>query len=779
MYYETSYPSLIAGVSQQLPQNRLPGQLNDQVNMVSDLVRGLCRRGGVTFAGRLLDTAIAVPTQYFNTRVGGADMLFAMQTNAPVILRAYNPRTGGSYTINPTAAATTYLNSLPSGVNFLTATVGDSAVLVTTSKSPSTQTIAPAIDSDKAGYFYVASGAYKQDYTISVQDITASTTYTISVQTPDGSLAAHVTDSTPDEIAKDLVTALVAALPGAIYTVSRDGAYVFIKATTSNFSVISDTSAVYLQTSNNGVIRNANTLPARLPVQADGYTIRIGNDVTALHFRYNAANRAWLEDAQPSTRQRILDLGLIATLDSLGVVQLDVLNSKPRAAGDSTSNPLLACATEITGVASFQGRLVLLSDQYVCMSATNDPTVWFRTTVTALLDSDPIEMALTTSYASSYQSGTVFNGNLLLLANSHQAQVPGDIAITPSNASMALVSNYGIRSNFEAVPLGRSLMLPTNTVSGYVGFVEALPPENLEAMLRATAVTSHIPTFARGALSFVSASNTADTVVFGVVTSADKQSTKTIYVHQYLWANGEKVHSSWHRWIFEYPIKIAYILEDTLYIISDMQTYPQLYKLSLARGYQPEHYLDYAHYATASAGGLVLTPTVSGTGYLAPSKFRAFRTTVPNALLGEKPTIVGNNFRVAESESSGTYVIGQPFESRFSPTAPIIRDRSDAFLATEHIPVVRFNMQVVNTGEVKVQVNDRVYDSGIFDAPIVPHSALQELGNTSLALTGTVSIPSRTEARDTNLQLWTSDFYDFNVTSLEYGFKLKLKVRRA
>lgn len=776
MYYETSYPSLTAGISQQLPQSRLPGQLNDQTNMVSDLVRGLCRRGGKDFVKVLASTPAQV--QWLLTRVGGQDVLLCIDaSNEFTPFAAYHPRTGIPITVNQTGAADTYLLDITSNTVFFGASVGDSAVLTNKTILPSIETLTPTVNSKRAGYFYVASGAYSQDYTVKVRDLTTVTTYTASIQTPDGAVASDVTDSTPDKIAEDLVTALVAVLPGAVYSVYRDGAYVFIKATTSEFEVISDTSVIYLQTSNASLIKTANVLPARLPVEGDGYTVRIGNDVSALHFRYNASTRAWLEDAQPDKRQRIKNLGLLLTMSG-GTLEVDVLNSRPRAAGDDISNPALACSSLITGVTAFQGRLVLLSDQYVCMSATNDPAAWFRATVTAVLDSDPIEIALTTSYASPYQSGAVFNGNLLILADSHQVQVPGDIAITPSNATMALVSNYGVRSNFEAIPLGRSLMLPTNTASGYVGFVEALPPENLEAMLRATSVTSHIPTLIKGDLRYVSASNTADTVVFGAIDSTNAESARDMYVHQYLWANGEKVHSAWHRWRFAYPVATAYILEDTLYTVTQETAEPVLCKLSLARGRKPEHYLDYARKgAVTNTSGRIGGFTVASLGHPDTSALRAFKVLGDGAYLGETPTISGGFFYTSGT-TGDEFIIGQKFESLFSPTPPIIRDRSENFLASEHIPVVRFIMQVVDTGEVKVRVNDRVYDSGIFDAPVIPHSALQTLGDVPLSLTGTVMIPARTEARDTNLQLWTSDYYDFNITNLEYGFKLRLKVRR-
>jgi len=39
-----SYASVVRGVSEQVPQDRRPGQHFEQVNMISDPVRGLARR---------------------------------------------------------------------------------------------------------------------------------------------------------------------------------------------------------------------------------------------------------------------------------------------------------------------------------------------------------------------------------------------------------------------------------------------------------------------------------------------------------------------------------------------------------------------------------------------------------------------------------------------------------------------------------------------------------------------------------------------------------------
>ena len=68
MIYEDTYPSLIQGVSQQTPQERLDGQLGAQVNMLSDPVNGLRRRSGFKLHGRL---PVPKDTKFDFVQLGG------------------------------------------------------------------------------------------------------------------------------------------------------------------------------------------------------------------------------------------------------------------------------------------------------------------------------------------------------------------------------------------------------------------------------------------------------------------------------------------------------------------------------------------------------------------------------------------------------------------------------------------------------------------------------------------------------------------------------------
>jgi len=54
-----AYKSLVRGVSEQVPQDRLEGQHWEQVNLISDPIRGLARRRGSQFRNskHVLDVA--------------------------------------------------------------------------------------------------------------------------------------------------------------------------------------------------------------------------------------------------------------------------------------------------------------------------------------------------------------------------------------------------------------------------------------------------------------------------------------------------------------------------------------------------------------------------------------------------------------------------------------------------------------------------------------------------------------------------------------------------
>jgi hypothetical protein len=797
-YYETAYPSLLSGVSQQMPQDRLPGHVSEQVNMMSDLVRGLSRRPPVEFLARMPSIAggdDGDDSIWQVVSVSGTDLLFRFGTNGYNV-QVLNPTTGDALPSAITLAAQNYIldadvtQNLP--LELRTTTVGPDTYMIVPGHRPTVATAATGYqDPTKAGYFYVLAGGFSIRYELTIRNVTSGIDYTVTYTTPDGTGGTDADLSAPAYIANQLFTAMNTALTtaGIVYTSAISGSYVFYKFSTAELDISSTMSVIYLRTSGRARTKATSELPQKLPSLGDTFTMRVGDDA-AVYYRYDNTAVAWVEDAAYNNYSVYNNLCL-RLYDNAGTYTLDVVNSERRAAGDADTNPEFAIVSGVTGIGSFKSRLVLLAGQYVCFSAVNKPERWFRSTLTGLSDVDPIEIATSVEFSSDYFAAVEFSGNLLVTSERNQAIVPGDDVLTPRTASIAVVSSYSIAPGVNPVTVGRSVMLPFNRNTGNLGIAEALPPDSLVSPLVATDITAHIPTYIAGSHRFMAANTNADMLVVGAYSDASKETqNKTLYIHQFLWAGVDKVSSAWHRWAFAHSIKYCYFIQDVLYMVFYHGGEVFIGKIQLGRGSIPQYFLDYGFVRTVTPSGsppfvYVINHPTGYEGLLStPLGFAAYKLKGLDKDKGEIPTLSQPTppaYRItpADGKGSDNYACGFLYTSSFQPSPPVFRDRNDEVLANENIILRLFRAHVRNTGLITAQVQDRVFNSGEFDCPIAGVFQLSDFQMGQLRASGAVTIPARTQGADTTLTIKTSDFYDFNMTVLEYGFRLSLKHGRA
>ena len=110
-YFAGSYRQLLFGVSQQVPKDRLDGQVETQINMTSDLVTGPRRRAPVGVVGQVGAYSDAGRLAQSNAKLGGVDVLLLVNTVTGALTVA-NERTG----------AVLYTSTMP----YLVAARGDS-----------------------------------------------------------------------------------------------------------------------------------------------------------------------------------------------------------------------------------------------------------------------------------------------------------------------------------------------------------------------------------------------------------------------------------------------------------------------------------------------------------------------------------------------------------------------------------------------------------------------------------------------------------------------------
>ncbi|MGL5261992.1 MAG: hypothetical protein ACRC9P_06365, partial [Bacteroides sp.] len=344
------------------------------------------------------------------------------------------------------------------------------------------------------------------------------------------------------------------------------GTQLFIKSKHNKpITIITGNAKVLLETSKSGILTDVGKLPSTLPVAGDGLVMGIGRTGGDLsYYQYSSESTRWQETSKPGSVTGIKDMPVEIYWDG----DSWVLEDEPFAgllAGDEDSNPTPEFIDwGITGMASYQGRLVILSGSWVYLSATNEPRQFFRSTVEELLDSDPIGIGSSSASSASFKYGVVFNKDLLLFSPEHQALIPGmNQALTPKNAHILVTSTYTADMTTAPVTLGSSVMYPMPRSSTNFGLLEMIPSTYTDSMYSSVDSSEHIPTYLKGRCRFAVSSTVSSMVIFG--SSVDLN---TLYVHEYMWAGEDKVLKSWHRWEFEAPIAHAFFTGELINIIT-------------------------------------------------------------------------------------------------------------------------------------------------------------------------------------------------------------------
>ena len=159
--FEGTYKSLLEGVSQQTPQERRDGQLGVQVNMLSDKVTGLRRRGGV-----LLDFILNRDANCYIriVKLAGEPYIFSIDFKAGTL---------AVQRLDNTGRKEVYMDEYfkaKSRDSFRTTTSRDNFFVVNTDKIP-TKVLSgtPAVMPMNLGYASIRGSQFSKTFTITVR----------------------------------------------------------------------------------------------------------------------------------------------------------------------------------------------------------------------------------------------------------------------------------------------------------------------------------------------------------------------------------------------------------------------------------------------------------------------------------------------------------------------------------------------------------------------------------------------------------------------------------
>ena len=773
--FESSYKSLLQGVSQQLPRERLPGQVGSQENMLSDAVTNVRRRPGAAYRfnlpmpGGSFDnikawyTDIAGETVHIILNCSNGDITILDDTYAVL-----DTLSGGAYLTTATPA------------HIRAATVGDELFLLNRDIKPTAVAAVGGTSPTLRGYFYISAGAFSRQYTITLQNSNGSVTGTYT--TPTGAGAGDAALSTPAYINAQLVSSLNAG--GAVglgFTLNSTTAYTYVASSVGTCTVNSSTGSAYVQVSKDAYTSVTGNLPAELPSGANGFIMRVGDVRTPQYYKFDSAASAWLESGSFDSPASITNVPVSITRIT-GTWTLLTTDFEGRLAGDEESNANPKFLTNgITGIGTYQGRLALLAGPFVRLSASNKPRRMYRSTITSVLDSDPIEVGSSANSSASYEYAVPFQKDLILFSAEYQALVPsGNAAITPRTATVVLTSTHAADMTSPPVTLGRTLMYPTPLSEDFFGVLEMVPSQYTDSQYLSTPATPHLPKYMGGRCRFSVSSGVSGTVIL-----APSGDTKALIVHEYMWDGDQKVQKAWHRWSFKYDIAAAYFSNEqvtVLFVQNDTLVGCALDPRAglLTPTAQQRPFLDF--HTTLEITDNVVTPPAWLLTFDPTALDSVTLAKVDGDLAGEQVgfTVDGSTLRTVRSHPSGPVALGFTYFSGLSPTPPVVKDFNDVVISTNKLTVLRYLVSTENSAEYEVLVRDRHSESpeayGV--GTLYWSSSELELGAAQVASESVAVVPCRTNANSTTVLVFTEGTGELNIVALEYVLKYNQKIKR-
>lgn len=301
-------------------------------------------------------------------------------------------------------------------------------------------------------------------------------------------------------------------------------------------------------------IQSFSDLPSRGP---DGFVVEVqGSDATGFDnywVKFTESDEVihtgvWKECVKPGTRLgfRGTTAPHVLVRESDGTFTFKPAPWEDRKCGDDEKNPDPSfVGAPIESVAFFKNRLVILTRENACLSASSRDGYWryYQGSLTALLDTDPIDTASNHHKITKLRHAVAHQGELLLFSDDTQFLLKGNEVLTPKTANNSVLTELMAVRACPPVSVGASLYVPGES-GDWGGIFEYYLDKNMETA-DYNDVTAHVPAFIPAGIRKIVA-NPNLSLIF-VLTDGDPSS---LYVYKFFYNGQEKLQSAWQRWTF-------------------------------------------------------------------------------------------------------------------------------------------------------------------------------------------------------------------------------------
>lgn len=563
----SSIPNFVNGVSQQPFTLRLVSQGEVQENGLSTVSQGLKKRPPSKHLKKIQDTPLG-DCHIHTINRDESERYVAVFTNGD--LKIYDIE-GNEKTVNfPNGKS--YLSAATPSTAFSAVTVADYTFVVNRTKIVA-KTAATTEDRPYEALINIKAGNYGKLYKVLINGNNAA-----DFETPDGDNATEVTQISTDYIATQLYNDLVARgyNTGNWYT-SIAGSIIYVRNSVNDFEIFTQdgfNSAGMVAIKDR--LQKFSDLPNNPAV--NGFVVEItgtGSGETSTqpfdsyYVRYETSGATgvgvWKECPAPGILSTIdpATMPHVLVRESDGTFSFKTTTWKSRLVGDDDSNPFPTFVGKpISDVFFYRNRLGLLADEAVIFSEAGEYFNFMRTTVTQLLDSDPIDVNASHTKVSILKHAVPFNKQLLLFSEQTQFLIDEAELLTPKTVGIKVVTEFPCNVNAKPVGVGKNVYFSVNK-GEYSSFREYYTDLNNQAN-DAVDITAHVPRYIPANIYKVSVAVNEDIMV-----ALSQDDPTNLYVYKFFFNANEKLQSSWSKWSFgsDSTILNADFIASELYLV--------------------------------------------------------------------------------------------------------------------------------------------------------------------------------------------------------------------
>jgi hypothetical protein len=321
----------------------------------------------------------------------------------------------------------------------------------------------------------------------------------------------------------------------------------------------------------------------KLPVEGpNGFLIKVSGDNQKAQDDYYVKfqDGVWKETVEQNILIQLDATTMPHKLTKLisGNFQFDPVTYDSRKVGDDDTNPFPSfVGYKLADIFFHRNRLGVLADENVIFSRAGEFVEFdfFRKSTLTIVDSDPIDVAVSSNKVNILKHAIPFNNTLLLFSDLTQFKVTGDPVLTPETINVSSTTEFEASLRSKPAAAGKFVYFATKR-GAWSGMWEYFVDSDTDTN-DAAEITSHVPQYLEGEVKKIEASSNEDMIL--VQTEGEPQS---IFVYRYYWQGREKLQASWSKWTFgDNVLSMSFNLSD-IYILVKRGTNLFLERINLS-----------------------------------------------------------------------------------------------------------------------------------------------------------------------------------------------------